>query len=520
MTPAVFAAAGAAAGFYFFHLLFVLSTWNDLIVFLFLLVFILSVLRVLAGSPFIFFESEKTNAAKKKDLYGTVQKTNLYAIALIAGLIYGIAAWNTQVKINIPLAYDQVTGLSGILKDDPRAFNDGRGTAVLELKTAAGSGGVRITAKGNVTVFFPADTIPGLKEFGRGCGVYVEGSLINTDKYNGGLLFRASGVHVIQPAPKLEQFRTAFRAFVMEKFGILQRPGSPDISSDISPEPVWGGLASAMLLGIRDNLDSDLAASFKNAGCSHILSLSGMNLAILSGVIVFFLRLLLGLKGSSLAGAVFIIIYIFLAGAQPSLVRSGIIYLLGALSLWGYLGKNTVSLLSLAFLIQLIIQNESAASVSFLLSYAAMAGILVTGETLRELFAGRIPQILLVSLSASLGAFIATSGISVYFFGELHPIGIIAGILIMPLASLFMILSFAALVLTSIIPVLFAPVNFILTFVYNLIELLVTFAGRAPGLLNLSFMPVTIISVIFIIALQSVKLIGRRHRKYIAAFNT
>ncbi|MCL2479035.1 MAG: ComEC/Rec2 family competence protein [Treponema sp.] len=508
LTPAIFAALGAAIGFYGYPLLaanFIGSTYPVLF-FLSVFILIIAVLQVAASCPFLYYPLQD-----KKEVPALIQKTNIFAIALIAGLVYGFTVQiNVKVTV-IPLDYSRVTGLTGILIDDPRAFNDSRGIGSMEITRAAGIGGIRTSANGTIPVFFPAETIPRLKEFGRGSEIYVEGNMVSGSS---GLLFRATQVHIINPAPALEQFRTGLRTGIMEKFGILQKPGS------LVEAPVWSGLASAMLLGIRDNLDSELTKSFRNAGCSHILSLSGMNLAILSGVVVFFLRFLFGIRAGSVLGAVFIVAYIFIAGAQPSLVRSGIIYLLGTLSLLGYLRKNTISLLALAFIVQLLIQSEAAVSVSFLLSYVAMLGILVTGVTLRELFAGKIPEIVLVNLCASAGAFIASAGVTAFFFGELHPIGIIAGIFVMPIASLFMIVSFGSLVLISVIPVLFAPLNFVLTAIYNLLEFFITLAGKVPGLQNLSFVPVLMVSVIVILFLEFAKQINRHYRRSIASFDT
>jgi competence protein ComEC len=328
-------------------------------------------------------------------------------------------------------------------------------------------------------VFFPENSIPRLKEFGRGSGVFVEGDFIRDG------LFRASSVHVIRPASALEQFRTGLRLALTSRFvhGIVK-------GGDTAAQNAWGGMALALLLGIRDNLDSGLSRAYRDAGSSHVLSLSGMHLAVISALIAFILKRPLGLKASSLAGAFFIVLYVFLVGSQPSLDRSVIMYLLGVLAVFGALPRDPASLLGMAFLVQIVRQNDSGLAVSFILSYLALWGILHLGTAVHELCRGTVPEPLLQPLAASVGAFIATAAVSVYFFGVLRPVGIAAGLLIVPLTTVFMIGSILWLFLGFCAPVLTVPLGTGLSFLYRALDALVNFAARAPGLARPGVIPV------------------------------
>ena len=526
-SPAVYAASGAALSYYGYHNLIAHNSIASdgsgfpLLVLYVFLSLVLSLARVLSSSPFLFASSQKTQAQVPR----IISKANILLCAGFVGLCLGFTARILLPgSAEIAMPHDRVTGLSGILSGDPRAFNDGRGMGAMELVQAAGIGGIRVSARGKLTVFFPAEAIPRLKEFGRGSEIYVEGVLIsrnqisgNQGSSNGELLFRASSVHVLRPAPALDQFRTGFRMAAMEKFGI--QAGSNTGGNTSAKPPPWGGLASALLLGIRDNLDSDLTQVFNKAGCAHVLALSGMHLAILSSVIAFLLRLCMGIRPASLISAVFVVVYIFLAGSQPSLVRAGIIFLLGTLALLGYLKRNALSLLAMAFILQIFIQKESGISISFILSYLALIGILWTGESIHELLRGRVPEILNRSLSASLGAVIATLAVTAFYFGEIHPIGIIASIIVMPVASVFMVLSFGSLILISIIPFLFTPLNVVLTIVFKLLEFFVNAAGKVPGFSIPSFIPVIAVSAGLVFLLEYLKYRDRIYRRSIASID-
>jgi competence protein ComEC len=207
-----------------------------------------------------------------------------------------------------------------------------------------------------------------------------------------------------------------------------------------------------------------------------------MHLALISGMAAFFLKRLLGIRAAVLAGGAFIVFYVFLAGGQPSLVRAELMYLIGALCFWGFLARQSFNLLCLAFVLQLVIQPESGVSVSFVLSYLALAGILTLGQTIRELLRGRIPEILGGSIAASAGAFILTAPAVSLYFGALRPVGLVAGMIIVPVVSLFMAAALAALVSAFVLPFLFPLFDFVLTLIYRVLDLLVSLAGKVPGL--------------------------------------
>jgi competence protein ComEC len=401
--------------------------------------------------------------------------------ALAVGLAFGFGAGAAASRhISLGLPEEQITGFSGILREDPRMVSGGRGLGSLALESAEGPGGLKVSARGELPVFFPDEALTRIREFGRGSRIYVEGSMVSGKPgplaFGGqNLLFRAMSVHVITPAPALEQFRTGLRLGIVRRFSGAA-PGSA------GNENGWGGLALALLLGIRDNLEGGLSNLYQKAGSSHILALSGMHLAIISALIAFCLKKPLGLRAAAAAGAVFILFYVFLVGVQPSLNRAALMYFLGTLAVLGALPKRPGILLGLSFLIQIVLWPSSGLSVSFILSYAALAGILTAGEALHEIFLGKAPEGLLQPLAASLGAFLATAGITVIFFGSLRPIGILAGLVLVPLTSLFMLASLVWLILGFIAPPLAVLLGRGLSLLYGLMDQLVTLAAQAPGI--------------------------------------
>ncbi|MDR3148119.1 MAG: ComEC/Rec2 family competence protein [Treponema sp.] len=431
-----------------------------------------AIVAVVLWSVFLALDSPAVSLRRPQEEF------RVLGSACAAGLLLGaVLAGRIPGPPNLGLPAARVSALEGVLLDDPRKLSGGNGMARLELRqawthsgTVINGAAVRSSARGRVTVLFPGGRLEDLKEFGRNCAVYLEGGFVPPRSGESGPgMFRATGVHVVSPAPPLERFRTGLRQGLVSR---LSRPVNLE----------WGSLSLALLLGVRDNLDSDFAALYRDAGVSHVLALSGMHLAVLSALIAFFVKPLLGLRRAAVVGALLIVVYVFLVGSQPSLDRAAIMYLLGALAIVGSLARNPASLLNLAFIAQLLWQPESGHAVSFILSYLALWGILHIGVKLAELFRGWVPPALLGGLSASLGAFIATASVSAANFGVLQPAGILTGLVIVPLTSLFMILTIGYLVLDPVLPFVARLVGQGLFTLYKILDTLVGYAAGLPGI--------------------------------------
>jgi len=477
INPILCAACGAILSYYCLFPLFRSGAINidGLLVLSFIPVAFLCLLRVLDSLPFLGGEKPENRLLR---LLWKPRLLILWTTAFSAGLAIGIAA---GVKITntayFGIPEDTIRGISGILLDDPRVISnskaDGRAMSTLSLKMSMGNSGVRATASGQITVFFPEENADRLKEFGRGTEIFAEGDLRaarSGSGFNnfGNYTFTAQALHITKAASSLERFRTGIRFGLTNRFTVSHG--------------AWAGLALALLLGIRDNLDTGFAALYRNAGCSYILALSGMHLAIIVSLISFFLKKPLGLRPAAITGAVIIIAYCFIVGPLPSLNRAALMYLIGVVSVLGMLKRDILSLLCMAFLIQIVVTPSSGVTLSFILSYLALAGILVIGKAINGAFMGKIPALLLQPLSASLGAFIATAGVSAWFFTDLRPVGILAGLALAPLATVFMVLSIAWLGLDFIFPVLSFLLGNILSLLYRLMEKIAALAAIVPGI--------------------------------------
>jgi len=444
LTPLLCAALGTAVGFYFlFHCARPVTA--------------AIVLLSLALFNLLMVMSSLKPQSRALKLY------SVCTIALTVGLVLGICAADAgQNKTAFGLPENKITAIEGVLLEDPRIISGGKALVSVSLRNCAAGNTLRASGRGEVAVFISAENAERLKNFGRGAVVFAEGSLRSNEKGNWSL--SAKSLHVVKAPPPIERLRTNIRLNLIKRFG----------GKD------WGGLALALLLGIKDNLDTDLAVMYRNSGLSYILALSGMHLAILAALITFLLKKPLGLKASAICGAVIILLYCFLVGSMPSLNRAAMMYVLGVITVLGALPKKPLSLLSLSFIIQIIATPSAGNSISFILSYLALLGILIIGKALYSLLAGKAPDFLLQPLALSCGAFLATAGVCGSAFGLLAPVGILTGLVMVPLTTVFMIGSIIWLVLDFLS--LSALLNLPLSVLYKLMEAIASVSGRVPGI--------------------------------------
>jgi len=465
LSPVLSAACGAALAYYCLFPLYRSGaiSLDAMLALLFIPVMFLSLLWALLSWPLM--------GDAKPQMMRWLRLIPLRLTAFAAGAALGIGVGANAVQsVSFGIAEDTVQAVSGVALDDPRLVSGGRAMTTLSMRTTHGRGKVKASARGELTVFFPAESAARLKEFGRGAEVFAEGTL-REGNLGSAPVFFAESLHVTAPAPLIERFRTNLRLDMAYRF-----------TESPSGDSSWGGLALALLLGIRDNLDTGIAALYRDSGCSHILALSGMHLAVLVGLISFLLKKPLGLRPAAVCGALIILAYCYIVGPLPSLNRAALMYLLGVVAVLGMLKRDALLLLCMAFLIQIAITPRAGLSLSFILSYLALAGILIIGESLNGIFKGKIPAVLLLSLSASVGAFLATAGVTAWFFGVLRPVGIVASLILTPLTTVFMVGSMAWLALNMLAPSLSPLLSHPLSLLYQLMERIAFFSAKMPGI--------------------------------------
>ena len=151
-----------------------------------------------------------------------------------------------------------------------------------------------------------------------------------------------------------------------------------DIALGRGTPPREAALARGFVLGEDEQIDATTTEDFRRAGLSHLLAVSGQNVALLVLLAMPVLAALgLPLRTRLLWLLGLIVVYVPLAGAGPSIQRAGI---MGALSVLATLaGRRASRFYALAFaaLVLLVLEPGIAGDVGWQLSFAAVLGILL-----------------------------------------------------------------------------------------------------------------------------------------------
>lgn len=243
--------------------------------------------------------------------------------------------------------------------------------------------------------------------------------------------------------------------FILAALYTLRERGG-EVLAQIFPAPE-SSLIQGILLGDDSQIPSTIYQDFRDTGTSHIIAISGFNVAILSGLIASLMTRLLGKRKGSLAAIIGISLYTILVGASPSVVRACIMGGLGLLA--AQIGRRQNGINTLAFTAagMSLLNPYVVWDTGFQLSFAATLGLILYAAPLQEAcvrWFSRFTGMKTASKAASLvgeyflftiAAQITTLPILILTFNRFSPITFLANPLVLPAQPLLMITAGAAL---------------------------------------------------------------------------
>lgn len=197
-------------------------------------------------------------------------------------------------------------------------------------------------------------------------------------------------------------------------------------------------LARGFVLGEDERIDAATVEDFRRAGLSHLLAVSGQNVALLALLAMPLLALLgMPLRTRLLWIVAAISVYVPLAGGGPSIVRAGVMGVLTLLATFAGRRSSRLYGLAIAAMVTLAIDPRIGADVGWQLSFAAVLGILAVAQPLRRaiaslLGAGALRGALAEGAAVTVAATLATAPLIVFHFGELSTVSLIANLLALP----------------------------------------------------------------------------------------
>jgi competence protein ComEC len=242
-----------------------------------------------------------------------------------------------------------------------------------------------------------------------------------------------------------------------------------------STENPGEGLLQALLLGYRGNIDNETYEAFEKTGLLHLISLSGMHLGILIGII-WWLSKTAGLmkRGRAIICIIAIGIFLLIVPPRAPTVRAAIIGWVFCASFLFRRRFNSLNTLSLAAIILLLIRPTQLFEAGWQLSFASVLGLLLLCKRIHFFLYERISglsryikatktkpffriiprpgQYLLRLFSTGFTAWIGGAGILLYHFYTINLLTSIWTIIVFPSVALILTIGYLKIILSFLLP--------------------------------------------------------------------
>lgn len=377
----------------------------------------------------------------------------------------------------------------GVVRDDPTLSDASQRftLSVREIQRAGAweeaSGGVQITT--SVRPRYEAGDV-----------VEVEGRLEappQLDDFDYADFLARRGVHSTLTFPDATLIGHEDAGFVRESLATVRARLSDGLELAL-PEP-QASLAKGVLLGEKSALPPELRDDLNTTNTSHLVVVSGGNIAIIASIVAGMFAWLVGRRWAMAIALATIVGYMLLVGLSPPVVRGTI---MGALLLVAQLSgrrSNGFVLIAVAAAVMLAINPQAIRDVSFQLSFAATAGIVVLAGPLvdwfhdaglrltrRESMPSALNGLIVAPLSSTLAAIIGTTPLVALNFGRVSVVALPANMLVVP-AFPYILLGSALAAVGGLLPfgrlVLAAPAYYLLSYWIAVVETFAAIPGAA-----------------------------------------
>ena len=255
-------------------------------------------------------------------------------------------------------------------------------------------------------------------------------------------------------------------------------------------------LLLAVLLGDRHYLRAEEVEAFRRAGALHLLALSGLHVGLvyalaggvgrglaMLGMLAAPRRQRLWLTLAAVVGLGAVFLYVELAGARPSLARATTMLALARLAAAAGRRPRSLEVLALSAVVAVAGDPLVVHDLSFQLSYAALLGILLAGPWIARRLPAWLPPGLRSAIGMAVGAQGATVPLVLAVFGQVHPVGVLSGLVLVPYTALFLWSGIAGVAATELSLGLLQPAShYLLNLLYSGLTMLNDLFGLAPGI--------------------------------------
>lgn len=270
---------------------------------------------------------------------------------------------------------------------------------------------------------------------------------------------------------------------------------------------------AGIALGSRTGISPELRDNFITTGTIHIVALSGYNISIVAKYIQDFFGIFLSFYFSLIAGAIGVLFFVLMTGAQATAVRAGIMAILVILAR----GTGRTYELSRALFIAgflMILHNPMvlAFDVSFQLSFLATLGIIFWNPICNEWLGKKDNEVPAVKwtirvkrelrdiIATTIAAQIMVLPFIVYTMGTLSIVSLPINVIILPFIPVAMALGFIIALLGFVGSWIVMPLGLVVTLLLAGVLFVIEHGAQFPhAMVTVSHMPIGICIGIYVV---------------------
>ncbi|MCW3791385.1 ComEC/Rec2 family competence protein [Paenibacillus sp. LS1] len=257
-------------------------------------------------------------------------------------------------------------------------------------------------------------------------------------------LFKVKGASSVTAAPP-----EGFGQFNVLRWTDWTRHTLGSAVEQLFPEP-HAGYMKGLIIGMANDIDPGTYGQFSQLGLTHILAISGTHVAVYVASLLLILSWLRLTRETALTIVLILVpAYVLLSGGSPSVIRAGIMSMIGLYMARRGLARDGLQMISAAALLMMWWDPYFLLSVSFQLSFLVTAGLMIYMSLINRLFSSW-PKSLAATASVTVTAQLISFPVTILYFNQFSLLSFVANFLlvslisaiVLPLGTVAMLLSF------------------------------------------------------------------------------
>ena len=241
------------------------------------------------------------------------------------------------------------------------------------------------------------------------------------------------------------------------------------------------------ILGDSSEINDNVLESYRTNGISHLFSVSGMHIVLLSSIILFILNKIKKSKINYVIVILFLMFYMFLTSFTPSVVRATFLFAFLTINKILNLKLTTFRILIMVFCIVLIINPYNIYNIGFKFSYIVSVYLLLFNKII-----SRNNNYIIKILITSFIAFLSSIPILINSYFSINIITILNNLIFVPLISVIIFP-------ISLIVLLIPKLDFIYSILINALENISLFITNFKINIVFSYINIFIIFIYYLI---------------------